>query len=85
MTASMLYGLHSAGCLNVPLSGPLQTESPQGPRVVVSPRGNRSARGVQSLRKHGDGPHPLRIWRTAWPAGGRQAGPDPGACPRTGP
>lgn len=46
-------GGHIAGSLNVPLARLHQADLPQGPLVLVCQSGNRSAQGVQVLRKRG--------------------------------
>jgi rhodanese-related sulfurtransferase len=46
-------GGHIAGSLNVPLSRLAQADLPSGPLVLVCQSGNRSAKGVQTLRERG--------------------------------
>lgn len=44
-------GGHIAGSLNVPLARLQQADLPSGPLVLVCQSGNRSARGLQTLRE----------------------------------
>jgi rhodanese-related sulfurtransferase len=58
---------HIAGSLNVPLGRLGDASLPQGPLVLVCQSGNRSARGLEQLRRQGH-PHPVADLEGGLPA-----------------